>query len=411
MLRDPIGFLEQRYRAHGEVFRSCFGIPVVFLVGPEANKHLMLSGREQYSHQQGYQQSAFGRVFAGSLALEDGEQHQHDRDILQPAMGRMALAENLEAIQSIWERAADSLAAGRTREIYSFVRDATFEVAAKALLNLELGNELDRSKSLFERLIAGAMAPLPLRIPFGRIDRGLRAREELIRLLVPRIEEARTRPPQGMLGALAHYQADGAPLHSRRIAEHLLLLFWAGYDTTASTGSWMLFELARASQWQEQLREEEVRVLGSRRMSMAESESLPAHALVLKEVERLRPATLFHPRRTTAEVEVCGKPIPAGTMVFYSPYLSHRIEAIFPRPEVFDPSRWSGQKPAPSTALVGFGGGPRICLGKAFALLQLRVMLTSLLRRYRLEVAAPGVTVPLPTHRLKDAQVRFEPLA
>ncbi len=123
---------------------------------------------------------------------------------------------------------------------------------------------------------------------------------------------------------------------------------------------------------------------------------------------------LFFPRRTVDELEYRGKRIPAGTLLFWSPYLTHRSASLFPQPDAFLPERWDparGKDVAPSTALVGFGGGPRICLGKAFALLQLRVVLYTLLSRYVLSFHHTSAmkVVQIPTYRPKDARLVFAP--
>jgi cytochrome P450 len=218
-----------------------------------------------------------------------------------------------------------------------------------------------------------------------------------------------------MLGLLAQSkEPDGSPLSTRRIAEHLLLLYWAGYDTTASTGSWALWELACAPRWQEKLHEEQSRVFGEGPVTM--EGPLPVQGMVLREIERLRPAGIFFPRELTEDVEFGGKTIEKGSLIMYSPYVTHRIPSLFPDPESFLPERWdpaggpgAETKPAPVTALVGFGGGPRICLGKAFAQLQLKVMLTAILRRFQLAPApdAKMVPVPLPMYRPSGARVEL----
>jgi retinoid hydroxylase len=405
MLRDPIGFLEQRHRLHGDIFKTRWVMPVVFLVGPKANKLIHVTQRERFSYEKSYGELAIGRMFERSLIVEDGEPHQRDRGILQPAVGRLGLSQVVDEIAGAWERAAErSIPNNTPLDVYRFVRDVTFEVSANALVGLEMGEELDRLKPLFQRMIEGATANLTLRIPFGKIDRGLRARKQLIEYLMPKIREARTKDTGGMLGLLAQYRApDGSTMSDERIAEHVLFLFWAGYDTTASTGAWTLLEIARSPEWQQRLREESARVLGTKRLSMDQLDLLPDHDAVLREIERLRPVVLFFPRRTTEPIEVDGKHVPKDAFVFYSPYLTHRIASLFPEPDTFDPGRWlaDGGAKAPSQALVGFGGGPRICLGKTFALLQLKVLLTTILRRYRLEVdpSRRPKTISLPTHR------------
>lgn len=413
MLADPIQFLRERHAQYGDVFRTRWVFPLVFLVGPEANRTVHLTERQRFSYQKGYGPLAVGAVFDNSLLLLDGAAHQHDRDIVQPSMGRLALSGCVEDICAIWERAAARIDGGTPTDVFSLVQDATFEVSAKVLVGLRM-EDLAVYRPLFEQLVAGTMAHLKVRVPFGKLDRALRARNELLRLLEPRIEAARTEEPSGMLGMLAHHRdPDGTPVPTRRIAEHLLLLYWAGYDTTASTGSWLLCELARNAVWQERVAREQDEVLGTSRLAMEATSKMVATGHVLKEVERHRPAGLFFPRALLEEVTVAGVTVPRGTTVFYSPYLSHRSPRHWEAPDVFDPGRWEeapGKKPASTAALVGFGAGPRICLGKAFALLQLRVMVSTLLRRFRVEVdpARPELgAIGLPLHRPANPYLVF----
>lgn len=413
MLSDPPGFLRQRYEQHGDVFRSRWVVPLVFLVGPAANKMIHVTRRSEFGYRLAYRDVALGKLFDGSLLMSDGPKHQHDRDILQPAMGRLALQGTLDAVRAIWTRAVDGLKDGDEIDAYDFMRDVTFEVSANALVDLDLKEELALFKPLFQQLVDGAMASTPFRIPFLKLDRGLKAREQLCRRLEPKIDEARKRDAKGMLGLLAqHREPNGDPLPSRAIAEHVLLLFWAGYDTTASTGGWALHELSQAPQWQDRLVDEQQQLPRDRLSTMEEIDHLARHGWVLKEVERLRPSVLFFPRRVLEDLEVNGKAIPKDTLVFYSAWLTHRIPELFKDPDAFKPERWDpalGKDVAPSTALVGFGGGPRICLGKAFALLQLRVMLTTLLSRFRLtpvEGAKPK-TIALPMYRPQGARLRL----
>ncbi len=406
MLVDPARFLRERQRAHGDVWKTRWIVPIVVAVGPEANQTVMITGRDSFSYHHGYGDLAIGKIFAGSLLLKDGAEHRHERDILQPAVGRLGLSQSLERVLAVWERTAER-AAGAVVDAYELARDATFEVSANALVDLEL-TELDEWRSLFEDLIAGATANTTWRVPFGVFNRGLRARATLMKKLAPRIEEARSREPRGMVGLLAHHKdADGAALSTEAIAAHILLLFWAGYDTTASTGGWVLHHLADHPAWQERLRDEARRVLDGRRLRVEDQEALVEHGWFLKEVERLCPVVLFFPRRTVDEVSVGGKKIPPGTLVFWSPYLTHMT--AFEEAERFIPERW-GRPDARPQNLVGFGGGPRICLGKAFAQLQLRVLLTTVLSRFRVERVEPGTTLTIPTHRPKGSRLRLVPL-
>jgi cytochrome P450 len=217
--------------------------------------------------------------------------------------------------------------------------------------------------------------------------------------LAPRVVAARARPPAGLLGQLAHHRdADGAPLAVSDVIGHLLLLFWAGYDTTASSGAWVLHELARRADWQERLRAGDEHEIG----------------WFLLEIERLYPSALFFPRVALEDFRLGEHTIPRGTPVFYSPYMSHRDPAAFDAPSEFDPERFAparGARRASAAKLVGFGGGPRVCLGKTFAKLQLKIMIETLLQRFSISPGSgqPGVQC-LPVHHPTRSHVRVRAL-
>jgi len=416
LLRDAALFLHERFDRHGRVFKTRLAYPVVFLVGEEANKSILVTRRSSLSFGMGYAQTAVKRVFEGSIMLEDGAAHDRSRDILSPAVGKLAIRECGEAIHSIWSRAADRAAAGGAVDAYALTERATFEVAANVLTGLRLGTETEAFRPLFEKLIGGIMAPVPVRFPLGRLDRALRARTELTRLLRPRVEASRAAPPTGLLGQLAHHRdADGRWLPVDTVIEHLLLLFWAGYDTTASAASWVLHELAQRADWQERLRTELDAVLGPDPAGPDETQALTQTSWFLQEVERMYPSALFFPRVAIEDFAFGGYVVPRGTPVFYSPYLSHRDPATWDRPNVFDPDRWSPatERRAVVGKLVGFGGGPRVCLGKPFARQQLKLMLHAILSRYRVEpdpTSRPWIR-SLPVHHPEQSRVVLTPLS
>lgn len=427
LLADARRFLHERFEQHGRVWRTRLAYPVVFLVGEQANKSVLVTRRHEFSFGLGYAQTAVDRVFAGSIMLQDGAAHDEMRDILSPAVGKLAIHESMAPVLAIWEAAADRLRDGNARDVYALAQRTTFDVAANVLTGLELGRETDEFRPSFERLIGGIMAPVKVRVPLGRLDRALRARKELELLLRPRILAARARPPTGLLGQLAHHRsASGTPLPVDEIVGHLLLLFWAGYDTTASAAAWALHELAHRVDWQERLRDEvrsvsrdgpiagrgESTPASSPFESFDDARELPQTSAFLSEIERLYPSALFFPRIAIDDVAIDRYVIPKGTPTFYSPYLSHRDPATFESPNAFDPDRWlpaRGERRASLAKLVGFGGGPRVCLGKSFAKAQLRAMVHAILRRYRVEpdpTCRPRV-LALPVHHPLGSRVRF----
>jgi cytochrome P450 len=229
------------------------------------------------------------------------------------------------------------------------------------------------------------------------------------------IEDARMRKPSGLLGQLAHHRNDdGSKLGTREIAAHLLLLAWAGSDTTASASSWVLHVLAQRPDWQERLRGELLRANDDLE-AVDSSKDCPAVDWMLLEIERMYPSVLFFPRVPIEDIEIYGHRIPTGTVLYYSPYLSGRDPDIFEHPNTFRPDRWDpalGKARVSPSKLVGFGGGPRVCLGKAFARTQLKLMMHATLTRYFVEpdpTATPKV-MGLPIHHPVDSRIRLVPI-
>jgi cytochrome P450 len=413
MLRDPTGFFHERFDKHGRLWKTRFVYPAVFAIGEEANKAILVTDREDYSFGEGYAATAVKRVFEGSIMLEDGEAHRRTRDTLSPAVTRLAVRENAEQVLRIWRKRAGEVA-GVTQDVYELSERTTFEVAANALAGLALGQETDAFRPEFEELIGGIMAPVPVRFPFGRLDRSLSARARLMRTLAPHVDHARANPSQGLVSLLAQARdAEGRLLTNEEIIGHLLLLAWAGYDTTASAASWILHILADRPDWQDRLRASLARA-GS--MEAIESgKGLEELEWFLLEAERMYPSALFFPRIAKKNVKLLGYEIPEGMVVFYSPYMSHRDPKTFDTPNAFDPDRWDpkhGDKRPSPARLHGFGGGPRVCLGKSFAKLQLKLMIHALLEESRIERVpnAKMRVLGVPVHHPQGSLIRFSSL-
>ena len=415
LLRDPTGFLHARFERHGRLWKTRFVMPAVFAIGDEANRAMLVTRRDEFPQGQGYARTPVRWVFKGSIMLQDGDDHARTRATLTPAVGRLAIHESAARVQAIWAHHVAALGAEREGDVYQIAERATFEVAATVLAGLPVGGEVDTFRRLFEDVIGGMMVPIPVRVPFGRLDRSLRARAALVRLLGPHVLAARGRPPVGLVGHLAHHRDEaGQPLAVEEIVEHVVMLAWAGYDTTASQASWILHTLAQRPDWQARLRDELAAVGSS--TALDTGARAPQLECFLYEIERMYPSALFFPRVASDELELLGHRLPRGTLIFYSPYLTHRDPATFEHPNAFDPERWSaarGDRRVSPARLFGFGAGPRVCLGKAFAKLQLRVMVQALLRRHHVEPdprARPRIQ-GLPVHHPLGARIRVRPIA
>lgn len=416
MIQEPFQFIESRFKKHGPIFRSSILYPCVWMIGAEANRAIMVTEREKFSYKGGYGQLAFGRLFEHNILVMDGEEHKRARAILEPAVSKIGLESVRDLVQDIWTRHAAAFKEDSSVDVYQVAQRATYEVSARALAGLVDSDEVEELRPYFEAVIEGAMAPTQHRIPGGILDKALKARQVLIKRLMPYVKKAKDGGSAGVIGLLADYRDEnGKALPDEEILHHALLLYWAGYDTTASAGSWVLHLLAHHSSWQDRMREEIFEVLGDRDYQLEGSSKLKTVSWFLREVERCGPSLFMFPRTAAEDIEFQGYTIPKGTRIFWSPWMSHRDPAAYPHPHTFDPGRWDparGADRAQGKYMVGFGGGPRLCVGRSFAQMQLRILITTVLRQYHLE---PDATQPfsiqgLPVHHPVDSKIYFRQL-
>lgn len=388
LIRAPTHFFHERFERYGRVYKSRLVTPCVFVSGEEACRTLLVTRRDEVSQGRGYAKLAVNMIFENSIMLQDGAMHARTRGMLGTAVSRLSIKDSADKVYAIWSGSLARAAQRDSVDAYDLVQRTTFDASVNALSGLDLGPETEAYRPHFEQLIEGIMAPVNVRVPYSRLDKALDARERLVAMLEGPIEAARRNGSTGLLGQLTqHRDPDGTALSNAEIAHHLLLLAWAGYDTTASAGSWVLHVLAQRADWQERLRAE-LAAAGDDVSTVDTDRRFAQLEWFLLEVERMYPSTLFHPRVALEDIEIHGHRIPKDTLIFYSPYMTHRDPAIFEHPNSFDPDRWDparGDKRPSPAKLVGFGGGARVCLGKAFAKMQLKLMILALVRDYRLD--------------------------
>jgi cytochrome P450 len=177
----------------------------------------------------------------------------------------------------------------------------------------------------------------------------------------------------------------------------------AGHETTAATLSWTWYLLDRHRDVAERLRSEILGALGDRDPTVEDLPQLEGATRVIEEAMRLYPPAWIITRVAKEEDEIGGYRVAPGTVVMLSPYLTHRSKEVWPEPERFDPDRFTAERSAerPRFAYFPFAGGPRQCIGSEFALTEATLMLTTIVRRFRLELASQREVVPQPVTTLR----------
>jgi len=384
-------FLAEMYEQHGPIFRSDQnGHNVFFLAGPEANRFVLLSNRLKFSNYIGWTK-IFGveDAFGNGLLSMDGAEHDAHRKMMNPAFAITYMDRYLPIMQRIiGERIADWAARGEV-DVYEEARKITFDVAAEALAGLKPGPEVDQFRELY-------LAMLRLGPQMKDWDafyaEQTRLKGELYGLLRPKIAERRQQPTDDVLGMLVQARdPEGNALSDEQLIAHTNILLVAGHETSTSMSAWLLYLLAQHPDYLRRVQEEQAALVpagASPTLDVIQRMKVLENGLM--EAERLYPPVSYGPRGVVEDFDFHDYHVPAGSHVFYAIAASHLIPSVFAVPMTFDPDRFAPpreeQKKTPY-ALVGFGGGPRICIGINFAKVEIKAMIAEILRRYTLELA------------------------
>jgi cytochrome P450 len=247
------------------------------------------------------------------------------------------------------------------------------------------------------------------KLPLPATRRFERARARLDAVIY-RIIEARRRDGQdhgdllSMLMAAQDVEGDGGGMSDEQLRDELMTLFLAGHETTANALTWTFYLLAQHPEVEAKLHAEVDEVVGdSEQPSVADHARLRYCEMVVAEAMRLYPPAWAVGRMTITDYHVRDYVVPAGALVLMSQYVMQRDPRFFPDPERFDPQRWTpaAREARPAYAYFPFGGGPRRCIGEAFAWMEAVLLVATIARRWRLALV-PGQTVtPLPRITLR----------
>ena len=325
----------------------------------------------------------------GSFFAITGDEHRRQRKLLTPPFHGRRLRAYESIIESETEREIATWPEGREFPVMPSTMRITLNVVLRAVFGAD-GAELRELREVLPRAVklGSVLAVLPVVRrdlggygPGARFDRYRRRYDEIVDSLIehatadPRLDER-----EDVLALLvqARYD-DGSPMSRSQIADQLLTLLTAGHETTATTLAWAVERLRRQPGLPERLAAGDDALLDS----------------TLMEVQRVRPVIELTARQVRTDTLTIGRwTLPRGTVVTACIALLHEDGTLFPDPERFDPERFTGSR-ADTYGWIPFGGGVRRCIGAAFASLEMRVVLRTMLRDFTLE---PTTDAPERSH-------------
>lgn len=392
-LTDPFGFVGERFETYGDTYHvSSEDQPGLFVFRAAEDVHEVLVAKAK-SFTKGH--SAFRdlqEVLGESgLLTTDGDAWRRHRRIVQPAFSPRQLERYADVMVQEAADEATSWTHGKPMDVAHAMNELTLRIVARTLFGHDASGDAGAIRGALRTLQQGLATQLP--IP-AKID-PFRARRQkavgVLDALIARMIDARRRSDDGgddLLGRLlaARDPEGGAALSDREIRDHLVTFFLAGHETTSNALAWTFHLLGRHPGQRERLERHVDEVLQGRAATAADVPKLDFATQVFDEAMRLFPPVFVLARRAAEDVTIGGYDVPAGSELVLWIWHTHRDPKHFPRPEVFDPDRFTPAAKAQRAkgAYLPFGLGPRMCIGKVFATMEGTLLLATLVQRWRL---------------------------
>jgi cytochrome P450 len=411
--RDWLGFYARCAKEFGDVVQLRYlHVPICLLMHPREIEYVLVSNPGNFTKSADYR--ALARVLGNGLLTNEGKPWQRQRGLIQPAFRH----ENILSYAQLMTRAAaqmlGSWTSGEPRNIHEDMMAVTLDIVAQCLFGSEVGGVAERVGNAMEVITDRFMTDasqallLPFDLPDFLAPARRRAISDLNKIIEGIVRERRaSREPRGdLLDTLLQVRdADGNPMSNAQLRDELMTLFLAGHETTAIALSWTCYLLAQNPAMEAKLVEELRAVLGEREPTHEDLPRLRYTEMVLKESMRLYPAVWGIGRRAIADCEIGGYRVAAGTNIFIFQSLTQRDPRFFSNPDAFDPERWR-EDPVragkiPRFAYFPFGGGPRVCVGASFAMLEATLLLAMIQQKFHIDLVRGHLVTPLPSVTLR----------
>jgi cytochrome P450 len=401
VFRDPLQFFERLHTGTEPVATMRIaGTKVFYLRDPDLIREMLVTLASDFHKSRGLER--IKALFGEGLLTSEDELHRQQRKLIQPVFHHSNLKEIAGVMRDRARHRAEGWRAGQTMNLSQEMHALTLVIVGESLFGTEMADRTARVSELMEVIMETFflfLSPLASVFEFfghPKLKRAAKARTELSRIVQAMVEERRkakeTRHDLLALLFAAQDPETGFGMSDEQLRDEVMTLFLAGHETTANALAWTIFLLTQHPEIAEQVTNE-VRSLDNYESELGVKEDSLLFRVIRESLRLYSPAWAIG-RRATKEVRIGGTTVPKGSIVLACQWAMHRCDRYFPNPARFDPNRWTAgfQQTLPKYAFFPFGGGPRSCIGEGFAWMELGIVLTEFLRRWRFELV-PGQTI------------------
>jgi len=407
---NPLEYFTKVAREYGDVAGlRVLNFKTVFINHPSLIEEVLVTNARKYS--KGRVLRANRHVFGEGLLTSEGDFWLRQRRLAQPAFHRARIASYAATMVDYTERMVQGWRGGEERDAHQEMMRLTLEIVAKTLFDADVeGDAQEVGKSLELLLEIGANFRRTIFVPHWlptptnlRVRREVKQIEKILYRIIAERRASGCDAGDLLSMLLSAQDEDGSRMTDRQLRDETITLFLAGHETTASTLSWTWWLLARHPAVEAKLHAELDAVLGDRAPTLDDLPKLRYTGHLITESLRLYPAAWGMARLVVEDHEIAGYAVTKGMGVAMAQWVVHRDPRWYDAPQEFLPERWENDlwKRLPRFAYFPFGGGPRQCIGNAFALMEATLILAMIARKFRLRLVANHPVAPLASITLR----------
>jgi len=419
ILKNPLPFHLNNFQEKGDTFKLNIGLndQVIFSRDAAFAEYVLQKNQKNYVKSR-IQTRDLAKYVGKGLLTSEGELWKKQRQLIQPAFHKKQLENLLDTIQEAIQSEYKRITIDEPIDVFPIFNDLAFQTVVKSLFSTNTNSE-DIKHLQFITEDGQKMLVRELRQPYlawwfkasGTLQQHIDLTKEARQILKNIVDARRISGERqdDLLDMLleARYE-DGNFMDEEQLIDEILILFTAGHETTSNALTFTFQLLALHPEWQEKIHEE---ILQNKEVNdlMEIVMNSKVCTQVLEEAMRLYPPAYFIDRVNVEEDTFGGKIFEKGSNLLFSIYEIHRHPDLWERPEDFLPERFDEGSRKYSSHYFPFGAGPRKCIGNNFAMFEMIIAVTELIRNYKVypEFEEIGIT-PLITLKPKNAILRFE---
>jgi cytochrome P450 len=422
--RDSTQTLTRWAREYGDiVYYRFFDFRFYLLFHPQHIEQVLLGKTGNFV--KGITSRANPELFGNGLLTSDGDFWRRQRKLSNPAFHRESLVRYADITTEEATRLLQAWKNGETRNIHNDMMYVTLRIVLRSLFGSDLGESMKVIEPALDAIMVSSSGfhsiAFFLRLPTPTRARHFRAVREIDRVVYALIARGREKLRSGggraanaeqqtaggakdlLTLLLTARDDDGNSMSDQQLRDEVITLLLAGHETTALNLSWTWYLLAQHPEVEEKLHAELDTVLGGRLPCAGDLPKLQYTDRVIRETLRLYPPAWRIFRRTEEPFAVGDYVLPAGSNIVLSQWVTQRDPRWFSEPERFHPDRWTEEAAAklPRFAYFPFGGGPRVCIGAGFAMMEATLLLATIAQRFRIHLAQNQRIEPLASITLR----------